>query len=74
MMLPKHHHPHDSKWIAEQLIKLPPDYREHATKAYSDVYERVYSSVPLRHQKHGEARREANTRLRKYIERVLSAR
>lgn len=72
MTLPKHHHPHDSKWIVEQLARLPPAYRERATKAYSEVYEQVYVSVPLRHQKHGEARREANTRLREYIERVLT--
>ena len=73
MTLPKHHHPHDSKWIIEQVAKLPPAYRERAIEAYSDVYEQVYTNTAIRHQKHGEARREANIRLRKYIERVLAS-
>ena len=38
MTLPKHHHPHDSKGIIEQLAKLPPAYRERAIEAYSNVY------------------------------------
>jgi len=72
MTLPKHHHPHDSKWIIEQLAKLPAHFRAVAIKAYSNVYLEVYNATEKPHQKHGEARREANTRLREYVERVLA--
>lgn len=70
MTLPKHHHPHDSKWIIEQLVKLPPAYRERAIEAYSNVYLEVHNATEKPHQKDGEARREANTRLRRYIDAV----
>ena len=73
MTLPKHHHPHDSKWIIEKLAKLPPAYRERAIKAYSNLYLEVHNATDKPHKKHCEARREANTRLREYVERVLAS-
>lgn len=73
-MLPERYFPHDERWIKEQLAQLPAHFRAVAVKMYAEVYLEVYSATEKPHQKHGEARREANTRLRKYIERVLSAR
>ncbi len=72
MTLPKHHHPHDRKWITEQLARLPPLYRERAAQQYSKVFAEVFHATELRHKKHNKARREANTRLREYVSRVLS--
>lgn len=57
-MLPEHHHEHDSKWIMEQLRKIPVRYWERTAKSYSEVY------------KNG-TRAQANTRLRKYVEKIL---
>lgn len=71
MMLPKHH-PHDRKWIIQQLARLPEKHRQTAMKGYDKVFREVYDATPLPHQKEGEARRAANTRLRRYVDAVLS--
>lgn len=71
-MLPERYFPHDESWIKEQLAQLPPHFRAVAIRAYADVYIKVYAATEKPHQKDGEARREANTRLREYVERVLA--
>jgi hypothetical protein len=58
-------HPHDRKWVDEQLTRLPPDLR----KAALEKYQRVYAQT-LEQNGMTEARREANTRLRHYIARI----
>jgi len=65
------HHPDDKKWIKEQLKKLPKEYRQRAMHGYDKVFREVFDATPLVHQKASEARREANTRLRRYVEAVL---
>ena len=64
------HHPDDTKWIKSQLAKLPPAHKQKAMAGYDKVFREVYHATPLPHQKAGEARREANTRLRRYIDAV----
>lgn len=66
------YHPDDKKWIVQQLARLPFNYRETAMLGYDRVYRETHDATPLEHQKDGAARREANTRLRLYIESVLS--
>lgn len=61
------HHPDDKKWLLEQLYKLPEHLRDKAEAGYDKVYREVYEATPLLHQKEGEARRAANTRLRHYV-------
>ena len=63
-MLPKHAHKHDISWIKEQLSKLPVAYRAKAIKGYDEVYEQ--------HDRENDSRREANTRLRLYVQKVIS--
>jgi len=72
-VLPERYFPHDESWIKEQIAQLPAHFRAVAIKAYSNVYLEVYNATEKPHQKDGEARREANTRLREYVERVLAS-
>lgn len=66
------HHKDDKKWIIQQLARLPGRYRQTAMQGYDKVFREVYDATPLPHQKEGEARRAANTRLRRYVDAVLS--
>lgn len=65
------HHPDDKKWLKEQFKKLPEKHRDAAMRGYDKVFREVFDATPLVHQKAGEARREANTRLRRYVKAVL---
>lgn len=49
-------HPHDLKWVNEQLRRLPAVKQFEIAIKYSEAYES------------GATRRECNTRLREYIE------
>ena len=69
MDLPKRHFSHDTKWIAEQLSKLNPAVRDKVSRRYSDVYGAIYDDTAIDYQKDGFARREANTRLRIFVDR-----
>lgn len=51
-------HPHDLKWVNEQLAQLPAALRYPTAKKYSDLYESATS------------RRECNTRLREYVDKI----
>jgi len=64
------HHPDDTKWIKSQLAKLPTAHKQKAMAGYDRVFREVYHATPLPHQKEGEARRAANTRLRLYVDAV----
>lgn len=61
------HHPDDEKWLKEQLKKLPKKHRDAAMHGYDKAYREAYANEPLERLKEGEARRVANTRLRKYV-------
>jgi hypothetical protein len=73
-VLPKLHHQHDKKWIEEQLKKLPPSALATAIKGYEKVFSESYDNEPIEHAKENAARRAANTRLRLYVQKVISAR
>lgn len=66
------HHKDDKKWIIQQLARLPDKHKKTAMQGYDKVFREVYDATPLPHQKEGEARRAANTRLRRYVDAVLS--
>lgn len=66
------HHKDDKKWIIQQLARLPDKHKKTAMQGYDKVFREVYDATPLAHQKEGEARRAANTRLRRYVDAVLS--
>lgn len=70
-MLPELHHPHDKKWIEEQLKKLPPSALATAIKGYEKVFSESYDNEPLEHRKENKARFTANTRLREYVEKII---
>ena len=67
-MMPTSFHAHDDKWIKEQLNMLSPSLRNKVILRYGAVYDETYTNT--RHPLHSpsEARREANTRLREFVE------
>jgi len=71
-MLPNKYHPHDAKWIKEQLDKLPEDVALDTCGKYSAVYQMAYDDEPIGHIKPSTARRAANIRLREFVEKYLA--
>lgn len=69
-MLPERYHPHDAKWLEEQLKKLPPSALSTAIRGYEKVFSESYDSEPVEHKKMNKARFYANTRLREYVEKI----
>lgn len=57
------HHPHDEKWLKQQLGKLRPANRRIAAEGYDKVYRSHLPNESI-------ARRKANTRLREYIKKI----
>lgn len=72
-MLPERYHQHDRNWLEEQLKKLPPSALATAIRGYEKVFSESYDSEPIEHKKMNAARRAANTRLRLYVKKVISA-
>lgn len=68
------HSSEDAKWIRQQLESIPQRYRQQAMDGYSDAYKSAYDAEPAEHRKENAARFAANTRLRKFIEKVLAMR
>lgn len=66
-------HPHDTKWISEQLALLPAPMREKITGKYSALYELTLHENSGKIDAEGLARRLANTRLRECVDRFGSA-
>ena len=66
------HHPDDEKWIVSQLLKLKPELREKAVKGYEKVFLAAFNNATKNIEREGNARREANTRLRNYVNSVLA--
>ena len=65
-------HEKDKKWVTEQLNQLPnPTVRQGALLKYREVYDESYESEPIEHKKNNVARREANTRLMRYVKAVI---
>lgn len=63
-------HPHDRKWIKEQLRKLPPAYQQKAQAGYIEAFKGAHDAEPVDHKKMNAARKEANTRLRLFVDKV----
>ena len=72
--MPEHYHPHDKAYIAAKLAPLRREEREQVAKAYSKVYMEHYDNENVSVKKEGKARREANTRLRRYIDKKFKIR
>ena len=63
-------HPHDKKWVDDQLRLLPFNLRARAIENYKRVFnEELKNNTGI--SRENMARREANTRLRIYVEKVL---
>lgn len=71
-MLPERYHPYDKKWIEGQLKKLPPFALRRAIEGYEKVFAENYDSEPIEYKKMNKARFAANTRLRKYVEKIIT--
>jgi hypothetical protein len=63
-------HPHDKKWVKDQLAQLPPKLKVKAAQSYKEVYEKALEAEPVSYKKVGFARCTANTRLRQYVEKI----
>ena len=72
-MLPKIYHPDDRKWLEDQFRKLPPEHRNKAAHGYSIAYCQALEREPAEHKKENVARFEANSRLRRYVNKILTA-
>lgn len=73
--LPEHHYEADREWINKMLSYLAFDpiddsknERGKVCRAYSKAYREAVSLEPTLHRKNNAGRFEANTRLRKFIE------
>lgn len=73
-MLPKNYVKDDASWILQQITRLPPQHRNKARDGYDTVWQEAWHAEPVSHKRENKARFAANTRLRKYVERVTSAR
>jgi hypothetical protein len=74
MQLPKNTHPHDKNWIISQIQQLPARLRHIAIQGYDAEYTEAHTAEKVEHAKENAARRAANTRLRLYVKKVISAR
>lgn len=71
-MLPKQYHPHDKKWLVEQISSLPVAYRSMASQGYEAVYRDEMAAGGLPHRVENRARFAANSRLMNYVSAVLN--
>ena len=69
-VMPEHYFPHDKQWIGEQLAMLSMQLRERISKKYSELYQHTLTTSTNELNFEGEARFEANTRLRLYVQKV----
>lgn len=66
-------HPHDKKFMEEQLRALPYALKPKAKAGYIAVYEETHSKEPIEHKKSNAARNAANNRLRLFVANVTKA-
>lgn len=72
-MLPAHYHPDDKQWLEQQFRKLPHEHRNKAAHGYSIEYCQALEREPAEHKKENAARFESNSRLRRYVQAILTA-
>lgn len=63
-------HKDDEKWCMDMIMKLPPPLRPRAIQGYREAHHAALESEPCEVKKEGVARREANTRLRLFVNKV----
>ena len=68
--MPTHMHQHDKHWVKEILSGLPFAMRARAAKKYSEIYLETETASTNKLSPEGDARFEANTRLRLFAERA----
>lgn len=73
MELPKNAHKEDIEFIKSQIDSLPVYMRQKAIIGYDNVFNNTYANTPVEHQKLNKARREANIRLRHFIDKCANA-
>ena len=67
--MPANYHPDDAQYIDGKLSMVGIEERGKLCSAYAKCYRDAYTAEPNEVRKDGKARREANTRLREYINR-----
>lgn len=60
-------HPHDKKFVSDQLRELPYALKPRAIEGYQSVYKAAHDAEPIEHKKSNAARNAANTRLREFV-------
>lgn len=68
--MPHNFFPADRKWIHEQLSMLTAKTRVKIAEAYNDAYLQALDNDSNENTRTTSARREANTRLRLYVNKV----
>lgn len=63
----------DGKWIQEQLNGLPVSMRHKVAAQYAAVYQAAFDAESMPYRQQNAGRREANTRLRLYVQRYQNA-
>ena len=72
-IFPREHHQHDREWIKDQLSRLPIELKRVAVNGYDTAWQQTWHAEPTPHMRENKARFAANTRLRKYVDRVTGA-
>ncbi|MEC5343684.1 hypothetical protein ABRZ24_13875 [Brenneria populi] len=63
----------DAAWIQETLRQLPTAQRVKIAHAYAEAYQTAFDAEPVSYRQENAGRREANTRLRLFVERFSRA-
>jgi len=70
--MPLRYHKDDAAWIDSQLSLLGVSERAQVASAYGRAYQAAEDGHDIEYQKAGFARMEANSRLRKYINKKVA--
>ncbi|EIA3425203.1 hypothetical protein K7E13_004922 [Salmonella enterica] len=71
--MPEHYLTDDENWIQEQLLQLDPTTRVKIARKYAEAYLAAWDKEPVPFRKDNKARRNANTRLRVYVQKYARA-
>ncbi|EEH1060080.1 hypothetical protein ITL57_001628 [Salmonella enterica] len=72
-VMPEHYLTDDENWIQEQLLQLDPTTRVKIARKYAEAYLEAWDKEPVPFRKDNKARRNANTRLRVYVQKYARA-
>lgn len=72
-VMPEHYLTDDESWIQEQLLQLDPTTRVKIARKYAEAYLEAWDKEPVPFRKDNKARRNANTRLRVYVQKYARA-